>query len=245
MAGTSVQAALGETRAAAVAEELRRLIRSGELPPGTHLRQVELAGRFGVSTTPVREALGRLAREGLVRHDVQRGVVVFQPTEADVLENYEIRGALEPLAAGLAAQAATDAELAALDGVVERMRAAGDRLAYVALNREFHRVIHAATRRPRLFELIESLRDAFDAYVRYDAATRPDPAYFDRAHAEHEAIAAALRARDPERARRLMETHLALNAEHFRASIARGYGPASARSRSQPPSADAVSGRER
>jgi DNA-binding GntR family transcriptional regulator len=230
---------LGETRAAAVAEELRRLILSGELPPGTHLRQVELAERFRVSTTPVREA------HGLVRHDVQKGVVVFQPTDADVLENYEIRGALEPLATELAARAVTDAELAVLDGVVERMRAAGDRLAYVALNREFHRAIYAAARRPRLLELIESLRDAFDAYVLYDAAAHPDPAYFDRAHAEHEAIAAALHAHDPERARALMETHLALNAEHFRASIARDYRPASARSRSQAPSASAVSGRDR
>ena len=71
---TTPTAALGATRAAAVAEELRRLILSGELAPGTHLRQVELAERFNVSTTPVREALGLLARQGLVRHDVQKGV---------------------------------------------------------------------------------------------------------------------------------------------------------------------------
>jgi DNA-binding GntR family transcriptional regulator len=193
----------------------------------------------------MREALGLLARHGLVRHDVQKGVVVFQPTDADVLEIYEIRGALEPLATELAARAISDGELKRLDGVVERMRAAGDRLAYVALNREFHRVIYAAARRPRLLELIESLRDAFDAYVLYDAAAHPDPAYFDRAHAEHEAIAGALHAREPERARALMETHLALNAEHFRASLAQDYEPASARSRSQAPSASAVSGRDR
>src|ERR1700759_28088 len=87
MAGTS-------TRAAAVVAELRRLILSGELPAGTHLRQVELAERFGVSTTPVREALMVLGRLGLVRHDAQRGVVVFTPTVRDVLENYELRIAL-------------------------------------------------------------------------------------------------------------------------------------------------------
>src|ERR1700742_4105097 len=99
---------LGSTRAAAVAEELRRLILSGELPAGTRLRQVELAQRFNVSTTPVREAFTVLARQGLVRHDVQRGVVVFTPTVGDVLENYEIRIALESLATEIAAKAISD-----------------------------------------------------------------------------------------------------------------------------------------
>src|SRR3954449_378144 len=95
---------LGSTRAAAVAEELRRLILSGELKAGTRLRQVELAQRFNVSTTPVREAFTVLARQGLVRHDVQRGVVVFSPSEKDVRENYELGIALEPLATEIAAR---------------------------------------------------------------------------------------------------------------------------------------------
>jgi DNA-binding GntR family transcriptional regulator len=87
-----------------VAEELRRLILSGELKAGARLRQVELAQRFNVSTTPVREAFTVLARQGLVRHDVQRGVVVFSPSEKDVRENYELRIALEPLATEIAAR---------------------------------------------------------------------------------------------------------------------------------------------
>lgn len=217
---TNGQLAIGATRASAVAEELRRLILSGELPAGTRLRQVELAKRFNVSTTPVREAFTVLARQGLVRHDVQRGVVVFSPSEDDVRENYELRIALEPLAAELAAKSMTDAELAALDAIVERMHAAADQhLEYVALNREFHRAIYAAARRPRLFELIESLRDAFDAHIRFDATASPDPEYFKRAHTEHQAIAAALHAGDAKRARKLTKTHLRLNAKHFGVSI--------------------------
>ena len=212
-------AGLGATRAQAVADEIRRLILTGELEPGTRLRQVELAERFNVSTTPVREAFGLLARQGLVRHDVQRGVVVFTPTVRDVLENYEIRLALEPLATELAAQRIGDADLERLDGVVARMRATDDGLAYLALNRDFHRAIYAAADRPRLLEIIESLRDAFEAYLQFDAAVRPDPQYFARGHAEHEAIAAALRARAPEDARRLMEEHLRHNAAHFRESV--------------------------
>jgi DNA-binding GntR family transcriptional regulator len=213
-------ARFGATRAAAVAEELRRLILAGELKAGTRLRQVELAQRFNVSTTPVREAFTVLARQGLVRHDVQRGVVVFSPSEQDVRENYELRIALEPLATEIAAKAMTPEDLEALDRVIERMRAAADRpLDYVTLNRQFHRVIYTAARRPKLFELIESLRDAFDAHIRYDAAASPDPAYFERAHAEHQAIAEALHAHAAKRARKLMETHLRLNAKHFGVAI--------------------------
>jgi DNA-binding GntR family transcriptional regulator len=211
---------LGSTRASAVAEELRRLILSGELKAGTRLRQVELAQRFNVSTTPVREAFTVLARQGLVRHDVQRGVVVFSPSEADVRENYELRIALEPLATEIAARTMTAEDFAGLDDVIERMRAAaGQPLEYVALNREFHRAIYIAAQRPKLLELIETLRDAFDAHIRFDATASPDPEYFERAHAEHQAIAAALHARAPKRARKLMETHLRLNAEHFGVSI--------------------------
>jgi DNA-binding GntR family transcriptional regulator len=99
------------------------------------------------------------------------------------------------------------------------MRATDDGLAYLALNRDFHRVIYTASDRPRLLEVIESLRDAFEAYMQFDAAVRPDPQYFARAHAEHEAIAAAMRARAPEDARRLMQDHLQRNAEHFRESV--------------------------
>src|ERR1700758_5490422 len=89
------------TRAEAVAERLRQMIISGELAPGTRLRQAEIAELFNVSTTPVREAFTSLAREGFVRQDAHRGVEVFHPTEADIRENYEIRLALEPLATEL------------------------------------------------------------------------------------------------------------------------------------------------
>jgi len=203
----------------AVATELRRMILSGELPAGTRLRQVEVAERFHVSTTPVREVFSVLARQGLVRHDVQRGVVVFTPNERDVRENYEIRIALEPLATALAAEHISDAQLARLAEIVGRMRTTSDPIEYVGLNREFHRAIYSAADRPRLFELIESLRDAFEAYIQYDARTRPDPRYFEQAHRQHEAIAAALQARRPDRARALMQEHLEQNAVHHTETV--------------------------
>src|SRR5882724_3312464 len=110
------------TRAAVVARELRTLILSGEIPPGNHLRQAEIARRFGVSTTPVREAFVALAREGLVRRDAHRGVVVFSPSLSELAEIYEMRAALESLATELAATTLSARELAAIARVVERMR---------------------------------------------------------------------------------------------------------------------------
>lgn len=205
----------GSTRASAVEEELRRMILSGELVSGTHLRQAELAERFAVSTTPVREALGSLSRQGLVRHDAQRGAVVFMPTVKDVQENYEMRIELEPLATELAATSIGEEQLRHLDQVVVDMRGAGTASEYQRLNRAFHRTIYAAAGRPRLLEIIESLRDAFEAYIQLEAAGQPDAEYLATAHEQHEAIAAALKARDTKGARKLMKRHLADNAAHY------------------------------
>ena len=78
-----------------VAAKLRVMIVSGELTPGKRLRQIDVARRFGVSTTPVREAFAALAREGLVEVDAYRGAVVFSPSLTDIRENYEMRIALD------------------------------------------------------------------------------------------------------------------------------------------------------
>src|SRR4051812_42489881 len=105
MSTTQADTALGAPRTVAglVAERLREEIVAGDLPAGSRLRQVEIARRFGVSTTPVREALAALQREGLVRLHPQRGAVVFVPTVEDLREHYEIRAALEAVGAPPAA----------------------------------------------------------------------------------------------------------------------------------------------
>src|SRR3954464_9921262 len=124
MASERSRSIVPATRSEAVAAELRRLITSGELAPGTHLRQTEIAARFGMSTTPVREAFMILAREGVVRQDAHRGVVVFEPSLEELTETYEIREALEALATELAAKRLTEDDLEALDTLVEQMRSA-------------------------------------------------------------------------------------------------------------------------
>src|SRR3954454_7882213 len=150
------------TRAHAVADELRRRILVGELPPGTRLRQLDVARELGVSTTPVREAFTSLAREGLIPQGARPGVFVFSPSQDDVRERYEIRVALEPLAAGLAAKAMpgeTLEQLEALRG--ERKKAVTkdpDRYAS-ELDPHFHALIAESAGRPRLAELLAGLRD--------------------------------------------------------------------------------------
>lgn len=205
---------LSTTLAMSVAQELRRMIQSGELPAGAPLRQGELATRFGISTTPVREALTTLAREGLIRYDAHRGAVVFPPTPDDIRENFEIRLALEPLASGLAAGQLTAAELHGLDDLA---RALGEIVAgpagatgldrYEQLDRAFHGRIFAAARRPRLAEMIESLRDAFAAYAHL-YTTDTEPGLLPALQAQHEQLVVALRRGDAAAASRTAADHV-------------------------------------
>jgi DNA-binding GntR family transcriptional regulator len=207
--------ALPTTRSSAIADELRRLIQTGELRPGERLRQVEIATRFGVSTTPVREAFTSLAREGLIRKDDMRGAVVFEPNVADLQENYEIRGALEPLATELAVGRLSDMQLEELDALIRRMRREKG-TDYHLLNRSLHAKIYAAAGRRRLVSIIESLRDSSDAYFRmFSSADTYNRAYAKQVHAEHEEIVAALRKRNVRAARTAVATHLDHNFEYL------------------------------
>jgi DNA-binding GntR family transcriptional regulator len=194
------------TLSESVADELREDIRSGAIAPGTRLRQLEVAERFGVSSTPVREAFSLLEREGLVVSTPHRGVLVFHPTVADLRETYEIRIPLEVLATQKAADGLTDADLEALTGIVEQMRAAiADPERYTQLNREFHTRIYAGAGRPKLEKLISDFRDASAAYLRLHTALLPTAA---ESQADHEEILAGLLARNARQAGKAMERHL-------------------------------------
>jgi DNA-binding GntR family transcriptional regulator len=214
--GSKPVAVMPATRAGAVAAELRRQIQTGELAPGTRLRQVETAQQMGVSTTPVREAFAALAREGLVRHDAHRGTVVFLPSLDELNENYEIRLALEPLATKLAAERITDDELEELDTLVAEMEGSDAEQQFLH-NRNLHERIYAAARRPRLATLIANLRDSGSAYLNL---VKVDAVYTLQSHDEHEAIVAALRKHDGERAAELMAGHLKTSADVIAAEVA-------------------------
>ena len=172
----------------------------GQLESGTRLRQVELAQRFGVSTTPVREALAALQSEGLVRLHPQRGAVVFVPTVEGLREHYEIRAALEALAAERAAERFDPARGEQLAAMLDEMAAGPGVERYLELNLRFHSELYELAGRPRLVDMIETLRDASSAYLHiYAKVDFPS----ERLDAEHrEILAACQRGRAGARGRR-------------------------------------------
>ena len=142
-----------------VAALIRELIITGELEPGEQLRQRDLAQRFGVSQTPVREAMRRLESEGLLICDTHRGFTVVEPDMGRVEENFQIRAALESLGASLAARKIDAAGLARLRELNDRMRALADDddPDYAELNREFHFTVYSCARSPLLLSLMRLL----------------------------------------------------------------------------------------
>ncbi|MFN7001068.1 MAG: GntR family transcriptional regulator, partial [Elioraea tepidiphila] len=155
------------SRQEAVAEALRLDILRGRLGGGARLDIDEIAARHGVSRTPVRDALKQLESEGLVQVLPYRGVEVTALTDDDLRELFAIRIALERLAVAQAALRITEAELDGLRRILRRM----DRLkqrdrSWIALNIAFHDAIHAATRWPRLIEMIRIQRTNVERYVR-------------------------------------------------------------------------------
>ncbi len=143
-----------------VRETLRQDILNGTLPGGTRLAQTDIANQLGVSTTPVREALRDLASEGLVTIDPHRGGFVMEMTRDDVVEIYEIRYQLEPMALRLAFPRITDEIVERLDQLNEEMSATSHLATWVELNRDFHMSIYAVLERPRLLSIIGSIFDA-------------------------------------------------------------------------------------
>ncbi len=202
-----------------VIARLRDDIRAGELAPGSRLLQLEIAARYGVSSTPVREAFSALEREGLLVSSPHRGVVVFRPTVEDLRETYEIRIALESLSIAAAVPRLTDNDLDHLDGLIAQMAdAAGDPVLHGALNRDFHVCLSAAAGMPKLEKLIADLRDASAAYLRLYADLAPQA---DAARAEHLQIVQACRLRSVPQARKAVVAHLRNTVETVAAGLDR------------------------
>ncbi|HEY6294526.1 MAG TPA: GntR family transcriptional regulator [Streptosporangiaceae bacterium] len=141
-----------------VAALLRELVITGELAAGEQLRQRDLAQRFGVSQTPVREAMRRLESEGLLICDTHRGFTVVPPDDGRIEENFQIRAALESLGASLASRKIDADGLARLHDLNDKMRAlADDDPAYAELNREFHFTVYEYAHSPLLLSLMRLL----------------------------------------------------------------------------------------
>lgn len=192
-------------------EIVKRRILSEELGPGDVVGQERLAAEIGVSTTPLREALKRLATEGLVRLGAHRDARVTELSADEAQSLYEVRATVDPLAAGLAAQRRTDADLEAIDAALARLHplSAGADWESLVAHREFHRAIYRAAHNQPLTDILEGLWDKADRYrqaaLGQRARTTREVA---RVQREHRALAKAVEAGDAERAEQVMRDHI-------------------------------------
>lgn len=197
------------TSAEAVYRQLLHLIFSKQLKPGQRLPEVLLAEQLNVSRTPVREALRRLANEGLVVLMPNVGASIVTPTRPEMVDTYEVRNALECLAVRKAAEKITRVQLARLEEKIaeeEEVFARRDLEAYIEVNNAFHRIIAEAGGNLILADTIENYLARTFVYMVFfesffDFDTNPSLE-------EHRAIMAALKAGDAETAVSLMNRHI-------------------------------------
>lgn len=192
-----------------VLAELRRAILTGEMAPGSPVRQDALAEHLGVSRVPLREALRTLEGEGQVIYRPHRGYQVADLSLADLLEVYRIRELLETEATLRAVPLMTSEDVERLEQSEQDILAAAaadDIVGMAAANRQFHFTVLEASGMPRLTRLVRVLWDATDAYrsLYYSSATNRE-----RVHHEHKAIIAAIRSGDSAEVVRLWDEHRA------------------------------------
>lgn len=190
-----------------IVEQLRNDILAQRIRPGTRLVENDLTRRFDVSRGPVREALRRLAAEGLIDHNPNRGAVVKRLTRAEMTELFQIRIELEQLAARLAAQAASAEKRAAFEAAIQPIYRDGPREAgsYFPENSTFHEAVMELAGNRQLAELNNRLQFALIMGQVGDALA---PEVLDASVREHRAIAAAILSRDAERAAAATRAHL-------------------------------------
>jgi DNA-binding GntR family transcriptional regulator len=206
-----------------LASQLHARVLSGELPSGTRLRQKALAEEFGVSRTPVREALRKLQAGGLVELQPNRGAVVRGLSPREIRDAYEVRAALEALAAGLAAERVNRQQLrrlehaqrefrAALAGTISRRkggREVGERdvRRWASANDEFHQTIHEASGNEVLAGQLAQLAQNFPRDLSRLVVSE-STAMLEANVREHEAILEALAQHDAEAAYERMRQHV-------------------------------------
>lgn len=183
---------------------LRKEILDGDFPPGAILLETVLSERYGVSRTPMREALSRLAQDGLIVRST-RGFQVRQHTPEEILEIYEARIALETTSAALAASRRTEFDLARLTHLVTERQAATDPAQFGPLNNQWHQALRTASHNATITELLERLDNQL---ALYPPRRRPLPSAADRSAEEHAQILDAVRDRDAETAQAVMRDHL-------------------------------------
>ena len=200
-------------------ERLRAEIVSGRLLPNERLIEADLVKSLGASRTSVRAALVRLAHEGLVEHERNRGAKVRLVGESEAVEILETRAVLEGLIARKAADNATAADVDELREILDSMRTrldAGDLLGSSEPNVKLHATIQRIANHGTVTRLVSRLNSQL---VRYQYRTILQPGRPDRSLAEHEAIVEAIAAGDGDAAEAAMRWHISQVADALRETV--------------------------
>jgi DNA-binding GntR family transcriptional regulator len=201
--------------AASLRLQIEEGIVSGHIEPGARLDEARLAEQFGVSRTPIREALQQLAAEGLVTIRPRRGAIVAAPGVGELVALFEAMAELESACAGLAARRMDTnghrrlRELQAACKLCVKARAPDD---YYARNVTLHEAIYDGSGNPVLASATRRMRNRLAAYRRLQLRS---PTRLQASNAEHAEIVEAIVAADEERARRLMRVHVGVQGESF------------------------------
>jgi DNA-binding GntR family transcriptional regulator len=194
--------------------EIRKRILDGTLAPAAPLSENQLSAELELSRTPVREALARLEREGLIRTVPGRGAFVSELTPHDIREIYEVREQLEGFAARLAAERMSEGEIEALEKILRQTReamATGAAKSAWEGDIALHRKILEAAQNRRLITILATLDDQMH---RIRTMWTRTPTWQEDAMAEHEEIVACIKRRDPAAAEAALRRHLRGSLDH-------------------------------
>jgi DNA-binding GntR family transcriptional regulator len=218
---STIAAAAGGVGRRTLADELRlqladEIVR-GLISPGAALDESELARRFGVSRTPVREAIRQLDASGLVEVRPHRGAVVARPSEERLIDMFEAMAELEALCAGLAAERMTAIERGALEAVHEGLRAlvhGSDPQHYHEVNEAFHATIYAGAHNSYLAEMTHATRKRVQPFRR---AQFRNLGRLAKSHLEHDRVVVAILRGDRAGAAAAMRLHIVKVREEYEA----------------------------
>ena len=198
-----------------VRDAIEELIATGQVQPGHHLDETELAARFKVSRTPIREALIQLASMGLVVIRPRRGAVVANVAPQQLVEMFEVMAELEAMCGRLAARRMSSPEHAALLAVHEACRLAGqaqDPDAYYYKNEEFHTLIYLGSHNAFLAEQAGALHRRLRPYRRLQLRVRDRVS---NSWGEHDRVVQAIVAGDGARTAELLREHITVQGQRF------------------------------
>jgi DNA-binding GntR family transcriptional regulator len=188
-----------------VFESLREAIILGRLKPGERLMEIQLAEEMGVSRTPVREAIRKLELEGFVVMVPRKGAYVAGVSIKDIADVFEVRSALEGLAAGLASERITEEEMEELEKAILQISGEEDILTVVKGDSLFHEIIYKASRNQRLTQIITHLQEQIN---RFRLTSLSVPGRLKIAVGEHKKIVEAITSRNVDLANRLASEHM-------------------------------------